>query len=88
MTVHGMQQHEQSSVEMQLHLPGWGLTTELAVEEMVDAGIFVCRRELRSIFSRKRGQVVCWLEEFPCGRQVQKLKYCCGYVSRLLRRSI
>ena len=39
MTVQGMQQHEQSSVERQLHLPGWGLTTEPADEEMVEAGI-------------------------------------------------
>ena len=39
MTVQGMMQHEQSSVERQLHLPGWGLTTEPADEEMVEAGI-------------------------------------------------
>lgn len=41
MTVHGMQQHEQSSVERQLHLPGWGFTTEPAAEEIVEAGILM-----------------------------------------------
>jgi len=43
MTVHGMQQHEQSSVERQLHLPGWGLTTDPADEAMVEAGILAVR---------------------------------------------
>jgi hypothetical protein len=45
MTVHGMQQHEQSSVLKQEHLPPWGLTIEPAVEEMelVEAGILVDR---------------------------------------------
>ena len=44
MTVHGMQQHEQSSVLMQEHLPPCGLTIEPAVvemEEAVEAGILV-----------------------------------------------
>jgi hypothetical protein len=42
MTVHGMQQHEQSSVLRHEHLPPWGLTMEPAAEEMeevVEAGI-------------------------------------------------
>jgi hypothetical protein len=40
-----MQQHEQSSVLKQEHLPPWGLTIEPAVDEMelVEAGIFVGR---------------------------------------------
>jgi hypothetical protein len=49
MTVQGMQQHEQSSVERQLHLPGCGLTTEPAVEEMVEAGISMCVGAIDSI---------------------------------------
>jgi len=42
MTVHGMQQQEQSSVLKQEHLPPWGLTIEPAVVEMdevVEAGM-------------------------------------------------
>jgi hypothetical protein len=45
MTVHGMQQHEQSSVLMHEHLPPCGLTTEPAaveIDDLVEAGI-VCR---------------------------------------------
>lgn len=38
-TVQGIMQHEQSSVLKQPHLPPWGLTIELAVEEVVEAGI-------------------------------------------------
>jgi len=42
MTVQGMQQHEQSSVLMQEHLPPWGFTIDPAVLEIelaVEAGI-------------------------------------------------
>jgi hypothetical protein len=42
MTVHGMQQHEQSSVLRHWHLPPWGLTMEPAaveMEDVVEAGI-------------------------------------------------
>lgn len=42
MTVHGRQQHEQSSVLMQEHLPPCGLTIEpVEMEEVVEAGIVV-----------------------------------------------
>jgi hypothetical protein len=46
MTVQGMQQHEQSSVLKQEHLPAWGLMMEPAVvemEEAVEAGILTSR---------------------------------------------
>lgn len=49
MTVQGMMQHEQSSVERQLHLPGWGLTTEPADEEMVEAGILTGVEDRKAI---------------------------------------
>ena len=43
MTVHGMQQHEQSSVLMQEHFPPCGFTMEPAAleTEFVEAGILV-----------------------------------------------
>jgi hypothetical protein len=50
MTVQGMQQHEQSSVLRQEHLPPWGLTMEPAVveiEEAVEAGMFAAIEDVR-----------------------------------------
>lgn len=54
MTVHGIQQHEQSSVERQLHLPGWGLTMEPADEEIVEAGIFKAEKDMFCYRTRAR----------------------------------
>jgi hypothetical protein len=59
MTVQGMQQHEQSSVLKQEHLPPWGLTMEPAaveMEEAVEAGISTSSFDVQR-FGRMRGIV-------------------------------
>jgi hypothetical protein len=67
MTVHGMQQHEQSSVLKHWHLGPWGLTMEPAaveIEDVVEAGILCgCRvRERCEIRGFRRGALTrkCW----------------------------
>lgn len=60
MTVHGMQQHEQSSVLMQEHLPPCGLPIEpVEIEEVVEAGIMVYMRFFLGL--RELSVCVVWL---------------------------